>query len=255
MITYKLAVRHIFGLASLLVLSSSSFAQKWEIGAGIGVCQYKGDIMPSYKPFVARPGGSAFIRMNVNRSVSFKVQGLYGLVTGNDKFIKSDPFHQSRGYSFNATIMEWGGQVEYNFLNFRTTASRIVNNWTPYVFGGYGGAWVSTKAQFNSTGSPFFPTKSSPSFLSLGIGFKKEWRPQWNWSVELGARWLNNDFLDATGYYSNGTYSNNTSTVPLFFPYKFQKFTTPLTKVNDMYYYTNFSISYIFYKVHCPTRR
>lgn len=256
MIIYNSVVRKTFGLISLFVLPLGVLAQKWEVGSGVGVCNYKGDIMPSFKPFVARPAGSVFVRMNWTHSISLKVQGMFGGLAGSDKFIKSDPYHQARGHSFTATILEASGQIEYNFANFRTTSSRIVNNWTPYVFGGYGGTNVQTKAKLVSINNAFYTTRSSPNFLALGVGFKKEWRNQWNWGIEFGSRFTNTDLIDAVGY-KDGEVQIAPSTSPptLVFPYSFQKNQTPGTKVMDMYYYTNFSISYVFYKVHCPPRR
>ena len=256
MIIYYSIVRQTFFLIYLFTLSLTTYAQRWEVGVGAGLCNYKGDIMPSFKPFVARPAVSTFIRMNWTRSVSFKVQGMFGGIAGNDKAIKSDPYHQARGHSFNAIILEGIGQVEYNFANFRTTASRIVNNWTPYVFGGYGGTAIQTRAKLVSINNISYTTRSSPNFLALGIGFKKEWKNQWNWGIEFGSRWTNTDLIDAVGY-KDGIVQIAPSTSPpsIVFPYLYQKNQTPGTKVNDMYYYANFSISYLFYKVHCPPRR
>ena len=258
MIIYNSVVRKAFCSISIFTLSTYGFAQRWEAGVGAGVCNYKGDIMPSFKPFVARPAGSVFVRMNWTRSISLKVQGMYGGLAGTDKAIKSDPYHQARGQSFNATVLEGIGQIEYNFSNFRTTSSRIVNNWTPYVFGGYGGATITTKAKLASINNPTYQTRSGPNFVALGIGFKKEWRNQWNWGVEFGARWVNSDLIDAVGYERDGDISQTTSTgspPAIVFPYSFHKYQAPGTKAKDMYYYTNFSVSYVFYKIHCPTRR
>lgn len=259
MIIYNSVVRKTFGILFLFVLPASVIAQKWEVGTGAGVCNYKGDIMPSFKPFIARPAGSAFVRMNWSRSISLKTQVMFGGLAGNDKAIKSDPYHQARGHSFTATVLEGMGQIEYNFANFRTTASRIVNNWTPYVFGGYGGAMVKTNAQLSSINNAKYITRSSPNFFALGIGFKKEWRNQWNWGVEFGSRWTNTDYIDNKGYARDGTVqipaSTSASTPSIIPPYLFQKYQTPDTKAKDMYYYTNFSVSYVFYKVHCPPRR
>jgi hypothetical protein len=266
MIICKLVVRKIFGLISLIVLQSggvpsSVFAQTWEIGAGVGVCQYKGDVMPTYKPLVVRPGANTFVRMNFSRSVSFKAQAVIGQVHGADKLVKNDPLHQSREYSFDANLIEGGGQIEYNFLNFRTNASRIVNNWTPYVFGGYGITIIDTKSQSKTDVNPsvFSPYSSNKNeqYMSLGIGIKKQWQRhgQWNWGFEFGARRVNSDFLDNFGYYSDGTYPLNLPAGIVPSDAKFQyliKYQIPNTKVRDMYYYTNFSISYLFYKVHCP---
>ena len=260
----KLVVRKTLSLIFLVGLQSSVFAQKWEIGTGIGVCQYKGDVMPTYKMLVVRPGANAFVRMNYSRSLSLKAQGMIGQVHGDDKLVKTDPLHRSREYSFDANLIEAGGQLEYNFLNFRTSASRIVNNWTPYVFGGFGVTVINTKSQSKtdinpSTFSPYASNKNE-QYVSLGVGFKKQWKRKgkWNWGVEFGARRVNSDFLDNFGYYSDGTYPLNLPVGINPSDPKFQyllKYQVPNTKVRDMYYYTNFSISYLFYKIHCPPPR
>jgi Domain of unknown function (DUF6089) len=116
--------------------------------------------------------------MNYSRAISFKVQGMYGGVVGNDKFVKSDPYHQAREYSFNATLIEGSGQIEYNFLNFRTSSSRIVKNWTPYVFGGYGATLIESKSLFKTDKDPtvFTPFSSNKTEQVIILG----------WAMELG---------------------------------------------------------------------
>ncbi|WP_337043206.1 type IX secretion system protein PorG [Emticicia sp. 17c] len=240
-------------------------AQLWEIGAGVGGCNYKGDVMPKFKPFVVGPGANAFVRMNYSRSVSLKVQGLIGQIHGNDD-VMHDPFHDIRGFNFKANIMEASGQIEYNFMNFRTNASRIVNNWTPYVFAGGGYTMRTTEYHIKSiisTGTGVVTngvisgsSNTQVNTWVLGIGFKKELSPHWNWGVEFGSRWINDDFLDGLGHYNNGTYNSGTlpaSIDPLVLLNL--KRQLPGTRAKDMYYYTNFSISYLFYKVHCPPTR
>lgn len=237
-------------------------AQMWEIGAGVGGLNYKGDVMPKFKPLVVGPGANIFGRMNYSRSLSLKVNALIGQIHGKDDAI-SDPYHQARGFKFNATIMEAGGQLEYNFMNFRTSASRIINNWTPYVFGG--GAYTIynysyEKRQLTSRSVYTIDKNGGNNRRNswiLGIGFKKELSPRLNWGVEFGTRWINTDTLDGFGY-SNGEYSSTppdfSGTDPDFAKYN-AKMQVPGTKAKDMYYYTNFSISYLFYKVHCPPTR
>ena len=258
----SLTVKKTLVLLSFLGSFSSLFAQRWEIGAGGGVLSYKGDVMPTYKPFVVRPGANAFVRMNYSRSLSIKAQGMIGKVHGDDNLV-NDPLHHSREFSFDANIIEAGGQIEYNFLNFRTNASRIVNNWTPYVFGGAGVSMIKSKSQRKidinpSVFSAYAPNQIREQYYSIGIGFKKQWRSQWNWGIEFGARRVNSDFLDTFGYYPDGSYPLNIPTNINTTDPKFQyllKYQVPNTKVRDMYYYTNFSISYLFYKIHCPPSR
>ena len=238
----------------------------WEIGAGIGGMHYKGDVQPKFKPFVVGPGANIFARMNYSRSLSLKANAVIGRIQGNDDNM-NDPFHRIRGFKFNANILEAGGQLEYNFMNFRTSASRIVNNWTPYVFGGGALTMRSTNYtiknliergggvyEFNGTTSGSSNTRIN-SWI-LGIGFKKELNARWNWGVEFGTRWINDDFLDGLGYYKDGTYDNDPLPAAITdFVILNRKRSVPGTRAKDMYYYTNFSISYLFYKVYCPPRR
>lgn len=242
----------------LFLVSLQTIAQKWEVGAGVGVCQYKGDIMPYYKPFVGRPGGNLFVRYNLSRAISIKANGLAGFLYGNDKLV-NDPFHKSRERSFNSNFLEGGGQIEYNFLNFRTNASRIVKNWTPYVLLGVGGAAINSKSKFKTDINPSvfstYAANKRERVWILGIGFKKKLNGHWNWGVEFGTRWVSSDFVDNFGFNQDGTFKlalppgidpGNPK-----YPYII-KYQIPDTKLKDMYYYTNVSLSYVFYKVYCP---
>ncbi len=204
---------------------SGALAQKFEIGAGAGVCHYKGDLAPAFKPFRFGMGGNVFFRYNHSKSLSAKGGFMYGNVRADFKNNKGDAYLKTLSGNLNIKIPEFSGQIEYNFHNFRTNASRIVSNWTPYVFGG--GMY----------------TYGITSGAMLGIGMKKEWRRQWNWGVEFGCRmpFKSDTSFDGYGFYDKSKEPNNVGLAT--------------TMQGDRYYYTNFSISYVFYKVHCPPGR
>lgn len=229
--TVKYALSFLFITLSLSV----TFAQKYEFGVGAGACHYKGDLAPTFKPFQFGPGGNAFFRYNHSRAVSAKIGFLFGQVQADVKNNQRDLFFQEiarRGLQpkFRKVLPELNAQIEYNFLNFRTNASRIISNWTPYVFGG--GMYLD-----RTTGG-----------LTLGVGLKKEWRRNWNWGVEFGTRFpFQSDVLfDNSGFYEKDA-------PPFLKGDPNQDRAT--TRQGDRYYYTNFSISYVFYKVHCPPSR
>lgn len=225
-------------LIILLIISSlsSSFGQKYEIGGGAGFCHYKGEIAPSFKPFQAGLGTNIFFRYNHSRAVSAKIGGLFGQIRAKDSNVSKDLFLQKRNWEFKRTFFEGSAQIEYNFLNFRTSSSRIVNNWTPYVLGG--GVYMMSSNFAQSWGG-----------VSIGIGIKKQWKNKWNWGIEFGSRKLfDADFLDGYGYYVKDVSSSGiTQGTP--------NQIAANTMQGDLYYYTNFSISYVFYKVHCPPSR
>ncbi|UTA68124.1 DUF6089 family protein [Emticicia sp. 21SJ11W-3] len=249
-------------LVILIAALPKLHAQIFEIGAGVGGLNYKGDVLPKYKPFVVDPGANLFGRMNISRSISLKANVVAGRVHANDSDM-DDVYHRTRGFNFNARILEMGGQIEYNFLNFRTSSSRNATNWSPYVFGGAAFTIRSTNYNIRSYSDILLPSFYYTSGYSdtrtnawiLGIGFKKELSPHWNWGMEFGTRWINDDFVDGLGYNKDGVYNTNLNTgIDDIVKYNL-KTQVPGTRTKDMYYYTNFSISYVFYKIYCPPVR
>lgn len=245
---------------SFFVYINQAYAQKLEIGTGVGVVQYKGDLYTSYRPFSGNAGANLFVRYNLSRAVSIKVSGMIGKASAKDSKI-DNPLNQIRNFSFTTDIQEAAIYCEYNFLNFRTNASRIRSNWTPYVFGGYGmySTQKTTLTHQFYGGSPSQQiTEHTEYALPFGIGFKKQWRNKWNWGIEFGARKLFTDEFDGFGY-KKDIDGNETSTFAISAassPNPIDKqIYSPTTKLKDMYYYTNIYVSYVFYKVHCPPRR
>jgi hypothetical protein len=223
-------LKYILSFLILILSLSATYAQKFEVGAGLGVCHYKGDLSPTFKPFQFGPGGNAFFRYNHSRALSAKVGFMYGQVRAKDKNNQRDLFLQKRNLEFSKWLPEMNFQVEYNFLNFRTNASRIVSNWTPYVLGG-----------------AMYLDRTTGGWL-LGVGLKKEWRRNWNWGVEFGTRmpFQSDTAFDGLGFYEKGGTTSNKGepNIPV-----------AITRQGDKYYYTNFSVSYVFYKVYCPPSR
>ncbi len=211
----------------IFILSTKTFAQKIEIGSGLGLMHYKGDITPRFRPFDVRGGANLFFRYNPNRSLSYKANFLVGSISGKDSKT-SDFFQRERNFEFQSKIKEIGVQLEYNFLNFRQGYSNYRKDYTPYIFGGIS----------NFKFKPTYQTsdyKTTGFVIPFGVGFKSVLKGQWNWGFEFGTRKTFTDNIDDLGAVDNKE--------------KLQQ-VNPATK--DMYYYTNLSISYTFYKVACP---
>lgn len=206
---------------SLLFCPLLLSAQQWELGLGLGAMNYKGDIASSIKPRFSRLGGTGFVRYNAGRAFCLKASLIYGHIFAADQY-SDDPFNQVRDRSFKSRIFEFSPQVEYNFFNYRSEHSR--QRWTPYLFGGL--------ALFNYANADYGQTQIA---LPFGVGAKYVIGGSWNLGLEFGARKTFTDYLDALG----GDLTPN----------KFQN-GNPNTK--DMYFYTGLTLSYTFYKVHCP---
>lgn len=206
---------------------ATSFAQKFNVGAGLGGMNYKGDLAPNFSPLNYRFGANANFRYNISKAVSFRTGFLLGSVGASDEN-SSDPFNQIRNFSFKSRISELNGIIEYNFLNYKDKPRYI--NWSPYLFGGL--AYYGFKPQFQ-TGS--YSTKQLA--IPFGVGLKWEIKRPWSLEFEFGTRKLFTDNLDNLG----------TNVPPVT-----QKYKQGNPALNDVYYYTSITLSYTFYKIVCP---
>lgn len=207
-------------------LPSVLHAQEWELGAGLGGMNYKGDIAAGIRPKFTRPGGNVFIRYNAGRAVSFKLNLLFGKVFAED-IQSNDPFNIARNRSFETSIAELSPQFEYNFLNYRDEKTR--QTWTPYVFVGLAGF------TFNGEDNTRNDFKGTHFSIPFGLGVKYVLSGSWNLGLEFGARKTFTDKLDGLGdpLVNNKLLNGNPSST-------------------DMYFYTGLMISYTFYSIHCP---
>ncbi|GAB3176403.1 type IX secretion system protein PorG [Telluribacter humicola] len=214
------------GIVLLCLVGERATAQKIEIGASVGGLNYKGDIAPDFNFRFFRPGGSLFFRYNLSRSVTFRAEGLYGGIKGDDQY-SDDPFQQARNLSFRTRITEANLVTEYNFLDYVNRRSAI--NWTPYVFGGIGYMGFKPTPQTS-------PYSTKGWVLPFGVGVKYQIRRPWNVGLEVGTRKTFTDHLDNLG-------GENLSANKL-------DHGDPSRK--DTYYYVGFSVSYTFYRIVCP---
>ncbi|MDX5347516.1 MAG: DUF6089 family protein, partial [Hymenobacteraceae bacterium] len=129
-------------------------------------------------------------------------------------------------------------RLEYNFLDYYDRKRYI--RWTPYYFigaaaGVYSNELVVNNRQYRGLNSE---TKNSIAFaIPTGVGIKLALSRHWNLGAEFGARKTFSDKLDnLTGEVVDGINSKPIS--------------NPFDK--DWYFYNGISISYTFYKIHCP---
>jgi opacity protein-like surface antigen len=211
---------------ALLFLCQPSFAQKIEIGGGVGGFNYRGDISPTFRLRFFKPGGSLFFRYNPNQALSLRAEVAGGLIGAKDAQSK-DPFQQARNMSFRTTLMEGSVVSEYNFLNYLD--KRFVVNWTPYVFGGLG--YTAFKPNVQTA-----DYKTSSFVIPYGVGVKYQIKRPWSVGLEYGTRKTFTDYLDNLG----GEPVSNV------------KLEQGDPSLKDTYFYVRLSVSYTFYKIFCP---
>jgi len=219
-------------LCFMLILGLSvtqSWAQRWDLGIGIGATNYKGDVAPEVKLDNTSFGGNINLRYNFNYSFAMKGNlGVFGL-RGHDRH-SNDILLQNRDYGFKSTNGELSLQLEYNFFNFGEDIKR--QSFSPYVFAGGGLLYTNIREQGNapdSINSALMPV------LPFGVGIKHMVNNRLMLVWEFKTVKTFSDQLD-------GIFDNDT--LP-------QLQRVPRTDF-DTYYFFGVSISYKFYGIECP---
>lgn len=215
-------------LLLLLLTSASCFAQKNEFGVGIGGFNYAGDLMRGYHIDNVKPGILGYYKRNLDNIFSVRASVTGGLISGSDK-TPIDPFATNRNASFQSTIIEVAGMIEYNFLDYKAEHVRGTR-WSPYFFTGISGYTFfggDQELEGNSTVQLAIP---------FGGGFKYQINPSITLNLEIGIRKLFFDHLDG---YSDGDITNKN--------YQYgNKYDM------DWYNFVGFSVSYLIWDIPCP---
>jgi hypothetical protein len=214
-------------LACTLLLSTSLFGQRSEIGFGIGTFNYTGDLVRTYDFKYSKPAATAFYRSNLSKVVSFRAGITAGKIGASEKPI--DPFAVNRNASFDVFLFEASTVMEYHFLNWRET-KRFVR-FTPYLFAGLGifglsGNGPKTEEYSNVQGA-----------IPFGGGVKYIYNPKWYISLEFGVR---KTFFDHLDNISKGDPRD-----------KNYQYGNP--NDNDNYYFLGITLTRTFYNIPCPT--
>jgi hypothetical protein len=226
-------------------------AQALEVGGGIDLNFLRGDLNPNFNPFLARPGGNVIVRYNFSRAFSLRANTSYGWLTGSDK-LSSNPANKYRDRKFTAKLQDWGADLEFNFLNFRSSGTIIKSSWTPTLSAGLGQFRIP-QISYISNGVKNSTDYDAPRFsFNYGFGVKKQLTGNLNFTgtfrVSSPILTDGQDAYDGMGFKKDGTTSNSYVLNPIDDP----KVTTPNTHTKDMFYHASFTISYVFSTVRCP---
>jgi hypothetical protein len=123
-------LKKLFFILFLLKIINAD-AQRVDVGFGIGLANYWGDLAPSISYNESKPAINLFSRLNLSKIWALTGQITTLQVSGTDK---NFDFNKSRNLSFTNNITEYAGLVEYNFANYGygVLDSKI----TGYIFGG-----------------------------------------------------------------------------------------------------------------------
>lgn len=173
-------------LLGLFLLSAIAYAQRSEVGFGIGTFNYTGDLVRTYHFKNLKPAGTVYYRSNISKVVSFRATITAGQLGAKETPI--DAFASARDASFNIFLLETSLGFEYHFLNWRDDKRPM--RYTPYVFAGLG--------LFGISGYDVKPEEYSNVQVAIpfGGGFKYIVNPKYYIALEVGIRKTFFDYLD-----------------------------------------------------------
>lgn len=214
-----------------------SKGQKHEIGLGIGILNYSGDISSIPNFAMSRPAINGFYRFNASPVVSLRASLLYGKIAGKESRKNSDPVAQSRQGEFDASLNQLAVAFEYNFFNYEYRARKGDRRITPYFTAGL--SLFNYEHNRVVSAEPIDSRYAFQFAIPFGLGLKYRIKSRLNFNAEFIANKTFNDYLDGV---SNSPVKSSMSSTKYL--------SNPLN--SDWFYYVGVSVSYTFYKIYCP---
>ncbi len=204
------------------------YAQRSEVGFGLGTFNYTGDLVRTYDIASSQPAATVFYRSNLSKVVSFRTSFTGGKLSASDKR-PIDAFSTKRNASFNIFLLEASTVMEYHFLNWRD--DKRILRYTPYLFAGFG--------VFAMSGMASKPAEYSnvQAAIPFGVGIKYVLNPKWYAALEFGMRKTFFDYLDNV--------SGNEGRKKTF------QYGNPSD--NDNYFFLGLTLTRTFYTIPCPS--
>lgn len=176
----------------------------FEAGAWLGAAHYFGDLNTTYQLDKLRPQGSIALRYNFNQRIAVMAKASAMGLAGDD-LKSSNAFERDRNLSFFTTLLELGGQIEFNFFPYKHGDKERYS--TPYLFAGATGFRFDPRTRYNGSVVRLQPLGTEgqaigkeysliqPALL-YGMGFKYDLSPSWSVNVEISARTTFTDYID-----------------------------------------------------------
>lgn len=209
-------------------LADVSWAQRSEVGFGLGTFNYTGDLVRTYDFSFSRPAATVFYRSNLSKVVSFRAGFTAGFLGASDRK-PIDAFAKERDASFDLFLFEVSTVMEYHFLNWRD--EKFLYRFSPYMFAGLG--------LFGISGNDNKPAEYSnvQAAVPMGVGVKYILNPKWYLALEFGLRKTFFDYLDNVSDEDTGI--------------KNYQYANPFDK--DNYFFLGITLTRTFYDIPCPS--
>ena len=219
----------------------SAFSQKHEIGIGLGVGNFLGDLggansigtpfLKDVEPKAFRPAVSLFYQYNFKKFLSINISLSGTEVVGNDKWVsgtRPSPYwtRNYRNLSFKSPIISLAVMANFDLLRYKTSYFSH-SFFTPFIGAGIGLFYMNPKALYKGSwvalqplgtegqGLPGHRPKYSliqPNF-PVSIGFKYQYNKHWKFTLECIHNFTLTDYIDdvSTTYINPAELSANYS--------------------------------------------
>ncbi|XFE73081.1 DUF6089 family protein [Algoriphagus halophilus] len=117
-VNFQIFSRLLIFLLVFTGLSLNSYAQKYEIGGGLGVAAYSGDIIRKIDPGQIGLQGTLFGKRNFDNVWTLRVGLNLARINAADSIKPIDQMALFRDSRFRAGIVEASAVMEFNFLDF-----------------------------------------------------------------------------------------------------------------------------------------
>lgn len=200
-----------------MCLAQSDYQYRMEIGAGVGVVTYQGDLGGSLTKNM-QPMASVVLRRVFNPYMALKFSAAYGKLKGSSADSNTYyPDYAASQYRFNKTLVDAGVTYEYNFWPYGTGQDyRGAKRFTPFIFAGLGATYAGGEGNSAFTAN-----------VPIGLGVKYKAGKRLNVALELAEHFSMSDKLDGVkdpyGIKSSGLFKNTDcySAIQLTLTYSF----------------------------------
>ncbi len=219
-------------------------AQKYELGGGIGVAAYSGDIIRKIDPGQLGPQVTLFGKRNFDNVWTLRVGLSTAIIQAADSIKPIDELARIRDARFRGGVIEGSAVMEFNFLDFLRNDSEF--RFSPYAFFGLGYSLFLSKGNIHA-----FNVSERYNVTTLvipfGGGIKYRLDDRWTLAAELGFRPTLTDYFDKIDS-TEPAIPRNIDPVNPNQPYGIN-FGNPHDK--DWYYFLGVTISYTFASTKC----
>lgn len=230
MYNYKALIsKGFFVFLILFSIMQKAIAQRYEMGLGVGVSNYKGDLNPYFDPLFVRPAIQGLFRYNFSMAAVGRANLSVNRLAYDGSSSANRYIAQIQPNKFSTTVAELFVGGEYNFFNYRHPKNRFIFG-SPYLFGGIGMFFFNPKP--GEQGGNVFPLQP---VIPFGVGYKHMINQYWNINFEFGARATFTDYLDNVSDKDDRTLLQRGN--------KYDK---------DMYMFFGVNITYTIREIICP---